>query len=239
MACRLVFAAAAFCAALCAVPACSSSTPASPAPSPAGEPDASTLTEETDAGADAPAPEDACGPVPKSKCKSKNAGNTGSVVRGIARFDASRFAGSSKKPKLQIWMHHTFILYDDEAKLGGHPHAYKTVDVDLAKGEARFAIDMCELGRAMWSEENCGPFNLVLMLDEDGDNDPDNGQTAVIPTKGELVKMTQVEISCHKPSPCIEVTLDCTNGEACTTFEPVKSCACAKDACTSESKFCK
>jgi hypothetical protein len=126
-----------------------------------------------------------------------------------------------------------------ESSQGGHPHAYKTFVVkDVAKGEVSFALDMCELGTAMYSEENCG-FNLVVMLDEDGSNDPDaNGTTAMIPQNGELVKMTPIDVSCHKPSPCMTIQADCAGGDSCTTFAALKVCKCGAQTCTSDDTIC-
>jgi hypothetical protein len=132
------------------------------------------------------------------------------------------------------------VLQTSEAKQGGHPHAWASFpDVDTVKGEARFSIDLCELGPAMWSEENCG-FNLVVMIDQNGSNDPDaDGITALVPDKGELVKMVPLDISCRKPSTCLQITADCTDGDTCTTYTPPKTCACAADSCKSPSAFCK
>lgn len=195
-----------------------------------------------DAGADPPPADaapatDACGAVPKSQCKPAN---PGSVVRGVVRFDPAHYAGKNVKPVLRVFLHHQFVLQASEAKQGGHPHAFDSfTNVDMEKGEARFTIDLCELGTAMWSEENCG-FNLVAMLDEDGSNDPYKiGQTAFLPQKGELVGMTPLEISCHKPSSCLEIKADCDGGDTCTTYTPITKCACAADSCPSDDAICK
>jgi hypothetical protein len=229
--------------ALGGVVACSSSstpgTAAAPAPEPtsslpddAGDPPA---TEEKDASSEPSQPADACGTVPKSLCTPANAG---SVIRGIVKFDPAHYA-AKKAPSLVVFLHHQITVSAKESSQGGHPHAYKTVPVkDVAKGEASFAIDMCELGTAMYSEENCG-FNLVVMLDEDGSNDPDaNGATAMIAQKGELVKMTPIDISCHKPSPCMTIAADCADGDTCTTFTALKACKCAAQTCTSDDTIC-
>ena len=108
------------------------------------------------------------------------------------------------KPKLRVFLHHQVISRADENKTGGHPHAWKSFDLDMEKGEARFTLDLCEFGVAMYSEENCG-FNLVVMIDDAGLNDPDKkGATALVPRAGKLVKMTPLEVSCHASSPCFE-----------------------------------
>lgn len=180
-------------------------------------------------------PADACGAVPKSQC---TPANPGSVIRGIVKFDPKRYAGK-KAPTLVLYLHHQIVVSPREAAQGGHPHAYKKVEVkDVTKGEAPFSLDLCEFGTAMYSEENCG-FNLVAMLDEDGGNDPDNGATSMIPRKGQLVKMTPLDISCHKPSPCLTIQADCVDGDACTTFSPLKACKCsAQQKCPSDDKVC-
>lgn len=213
--------------------ACSSSSSETPAPAPAETTDAAPVDPPDAAPADPP--EDACGPVAKSKCKPAN---PGSVVRGIVKFDPAHFAGK-KNPVLRVFLHHQYLLLDREAKQGGHPHAYTTVDVDATKGEARFTLDLCLFGTAMWSEENCG-FNLVAMLDEDGSNDADKvGSSAFLPQKGELVGMLPLEISCHKPSQCVTIDAKCADGESCTTFTGIKKCACAATSCPSDDAICK
>ena len=76
-----------------------------------------------------------------------------------------------------------FVLFKNEKLSGGHPHAFAYLkDVDVSAGAAPFSIDLCELGVAMWSEENCG-VNLVAILDETGDNDP-NGSALRIRAAG-------------------------------------------------------
>ena len=226
--------------AMVGIVACSSASTAATDVTPAAPPtdsktdDAGTApVDEQDAGA--PAPADACGAVPKSLC---TPANPGSVIRGIVKFDPAHYAGKPA-PKLVVFLHHQFTVTAKEATLGGHPHAYRTFDVkDVSKGEAAFALDMCELGTAMYSEENCG-FNLVAILDEDGKNDPDTyGQTAMIARKGQLVKMTPVDVSCHKPSPCLTIQADCLDGDTCTTYTALKECKCAAQNCTSDDTIC-
>ena len=218
--------------------ACSSSSePASPPPPATETPDAGTPTEDADAAPLTP-PDDACGrgaDIPKSKCKPAN---PGSVIRGIVKFDPAHFAGK-KNPVLRVFLHHQYILLERESKQGGHPHAFTSVDVDATKGEARFTLDLCLFGTAMWSEENCG-FNLVAMLDEDGTNDADKlGSSAFLPQKGELVGMSPIDVSCHKPSPCVTIEAKCADGESCTTFTGLRKCACASSSCPSDDAICK
>jgi hypothetical protein len=226
--------------ALAGAVACSSAS--APTQAAAPEPPAATddggatpPADEADASTPPAAPADACGAVPKSQC---TPANPGSVVRGVVKFDPAHFAGKPA-PKLVVFMHHQITVTAKEATLGGHPHAYKSFDVkDVSKGEATFALDMCELGTAMYSEENCG-FNIVVMLDEDGKNDPDtNGELAMIPRKGELVKMMPIDVSCHTPSPCMTITADCLDGDTCTTYTPLTACKCGAQSCTSDNTIC-
>jgi hypothetical protein len=220
-----------------ATAACSSSSGTTHDAPPADAGTTQDPTDTPDAGdADSAPPMDACGAIAKSKCKPAN---EGSVVRGIVKFDPAHFAGKPA-PVLRVFMHHQYVLQASEGKQGGHPHAWDSFsNVDVAKGEARFKLDMCELGTAMWSEENCG-FNIVVMLDENGDNDPNKGGLpALMPQKGELVAMVPLDISCHKPSPCLEIEAKCADGEACTTYTPITKCACAADKCPSQDSICK
>ncbi len=175
-------------------------------------------------------------PVPTSKCTQQN---PASVIRGVVTFDPTHFA-DGQSVNLGLFLFHQWTMDPSEAAIGGHPHAYKYVkNVDVTSGQLQFDIDLCELGIAMYSEENCG-FNLVVMLDENGDNNPNNGEGALTPTKGELVKLTPLAVSCHGDSQCLSVTADCTGGTACTTYTPItmSSCVCAANACPSESVIC-
>lgn len=178
-----------------------------------------------------------CADAPKSKCAPAN---PGSVIRGVATIDPNHYAPGAKV-NLGIFLYHQWVMDSSEATNGGHPHAYKYVkNVDVTTGQVPFVLDMCELGVAMYSEENCG-FNLVVMFDENGDNNPDvSGQAALVPTKGELVKMTPVDVSCHGDSQCLGITADCVDGKACTTYTPIamSACKCAANACPSQSVIC-
>lgn len=127
-----------------------------------------------------------------------------------------------------------------EARLGGHPHAYKYLRrVDTTAGAVPFSIDLCQLGTAMYSEENRG-FNLVVMLDLDGSNDPNKGSAAMTPQVGEAIAMKPIDISCRTASPCLDLELKCTDGEACTTFTPtlLAECKCGTSSCPTDDKLC-
>src|SRR5262249_34964341 len=147
-----------------------------------------------------------CDPPGKSGCN-----NTGSIVRGTARFDPAHFEPGTA-PVLRVSLRHSFTLLAGEEKIGGRLHAYKNVPLtNLSAGSQAFELDMCMFGEAMWSEEN-GTFHLVLMLDENGNNNLDQATTntqaitMATPDAGELVKMVDVDVSCTAPSPCLDVT---------------------------------
>lgn len=178
-----------------------------------------------------------CAPTPPSKC---TPAEPGSVVRGVITFDPTHFP-AGENVNLAIFLFHQWVLDPSEAQTGGHAHAYKYVKgVDVTTGQLTFDIDLCEIGPAMYSEENC-TFNLVVMLDETGKNNPDvYGASSVVVSKGELVKMTPLSISCHGDSQCLPITADCSTGLTCTTYTPISmsSCICAADSCPSQSTIC-
>ncbi|MGZ3418457.1 MAG: hypothetical protein ACXVEE_11365 [Polyangiales bacterium] len=218
----------------CSSPSASSSSPATTEPEDSGVADvAPEAAEET-------APTSACAAPPKkSGCD-----NESSWIRGVAHFDASHFMAGTK-PVLRVALRHGFALYKGEETIGGRLHEWKSFPIaDATKGEVAFAIDMCGEGTAMWSEEN-GAFNLALIVDEDGNNDIDDATTndeAIqkgIPGATELAKLVKVDVSCHAPTACLDVALDCTGGVACTTVEPLTSCTKKTPGCESDSAFCK
>ncbi len=185
------------------------------------------------------APADKCAKPPsKSSC-----GNDSSWVRGTVKFDPSHYkAGSS--PVLRITLRHGFALIKGEENIGGRLHAYDSIPIkDVSKGEIAFALDMCQLGTAMWSEEN-GSFNLIAILDENGNNDLDKATsnedaiTIGTPDKGELVKLVPVDVSCHAASACLELTADCADGASCTTVTPITSCKKKTPSCKSDDAYC-
>jgi hypothetical protein len=178
-----------------------------------------------------------CATAPASKC---SPAAPGSVVRGALTFDASHFS-AGQNVNLAIFLFHQWTVDSSEAVTGGHPHAYKYVkNVDVSTGQLTFDIDLCELGPAMYSEENCG-FNLVVMLDDTQKNNPDvYGPNAFLPRQGELVKLTQLNVSCMGDSQCLTISADCTAGQACTTYTPItmSSCVCSTQHCPSTSVVC-
>lgn len=191
-----------------------------------------------DAGARKDASAYTCDPPPNSKCKESN---PGSVVRGVIRFDPGRI-GDVTKSGVALFLRHPWTLRKGENTIGGRLHANVYLkDQDLTTGSIPFTIDMCEYGTAMWSEEN-GDFNLVAILDYNGDNNIDTTTLGEIPaqtpTMGELTGMTQVRVSCHADSPCVTIQADCDKGAECTTFTPFTKVKCDPNTCPSDDSFC-
>jgi hypothetical protein len=190
----------------------------------------------------APAP-DKCGTQPSasaSKCTKKD---PASILRGIAHFDPKAYAAGGPDaggaaPQLSIFLNHRQYAERDEWQQGGHPHAFKFIaSPDVTKGEIPFEIDMCELGTAMWTEDDCD-FNLVLILDKNGNNTADPISINMVPDQGELSKMTVVQFHCGGTSACLDVTLDCANGQACVTYDSPGACKCAAKSCDSDAITC-
>lgn len=183
---------------------------------------------------------DTCGAGAPSKCRPANAA---SVLRGIAHFDPAKFSGGpdggDAVPRLAIFLAHRQYAQIPEHALGGHPHADKIMEnIDVTKGEIHFAIDLCEHGVAMWTEDNCD-FNLILILDKNGNNGPDLTSINMVPDKGELSKMTTVQFSCRGTSACMDINLDCADGQRCVNYDTPSTCACAAESCNSDSVTCR
>jgi hypothetical protein len=222
--------------------ACSSSSPAATTAPPAGDdgpPPPAPPPAGDDAGADAAPTTDACEKAPMaSSCSVAS-----SWVRGIVKFDPAHYAAGAA-PILRVSLRHGFALFKGEEAIGGRLHAYDSVPVkDVSKGEIAFALDMCQLGTAMWSEEN-GTFNVVAILDENGNNDLDKATsntdaiTIGTPDKNELVKIMPVDVSCHAASACLAITADCKDGATCTTIQPITSCKKKTPGCKSDDSYC-
>ncbi|CAN5559452.1 hypothetical protein BH09MYX1_BH09MYX1_14340 [soil metagenome] len=218
---------------LLALAGCSSSSPATPAPDAGLGNDAAT----GDAASDSSAL--VCDPPPKaSKC-----GIEGSWIRGVVHFDPTHYAAGAK-PILRLTLRHKFVLVDGEENVGGRLHVFSSTKItDWSTGTLPFALDMCSLGTAMWSEEN-GTFNLIASIDENANNNlalATSNETAVEIAKidpGELTKMVDVDVSCNAPPSCLDIKLDCSDGTKCTTITPMVSCAKRAPGCTSDDEFC-
>lgn len=120
---------------------------------------------------------------------------------------------------------------------GGHPHWMWTFeDVDLSE-PYDFEVDMCDGNAIMWSEENCA-YNLIAILDENGNNGLPNRRQAV-PDIGEAAAMIVMDLSCHADGPtCVDMALSCTDGRSCVTFEAPEACDCAAESCDSQVAIC-
>lgn len=179
----------------------------------------------------------ACAAPKKSGC-----GLEGSWITGVAHFDPAKVKNATTS-RLRVALRHGFSLIAGEEKVGGRLHAYSSFKVDVAKGEVAFSVDMCDLGTAMWSEEN-GAFHLVLFIDENGNNDLDtasSNEDAIViatPDSTEIQAMVDVTVSCHTGAQCLDVKLDCT-GPSCLTIAPIKDCKKTTPGCKSADSFCK
>jgi hypothetical protein len=160
-----------------------------------------------------------------------------------ARFDPSHYAAGAK-PILRLTLRHKFTLVPGEENIGGRLHMFSSIKLtDWSSGVVPFAIDMCSLGTAMWSEEN-GTFNLIASIDENANNNlalaTSNEDAITIATidPGELTKRVDVDVSCNAAPACLDIKLDCTEGSKCTTITPMASCAKKNPGCTSDDAFC-
>jgi hypothetical protein len=99
---------------------------------------------------------------------------------------------------------------------GGYPHVGTVVeDVDFADGPVTFELDMCP-GGEMWTDE-WGPYNLIAILDTNGNN---TASTVKAPDQGEpSTRYFPVELLAGAESQCFTLTLDCTSGKDCISFE--------------------
>ena len=139
-------------------------------------------------------------------------GNPNSVVRGTATLAVD---GGPTVGNLLVLLNHEYLGGGAD---GGVPHTgVYWENVELANGPVPFEVDMCSNGE-MWSEENC-EFVLHVTLDLDADNTIDPGE----PTG----TTTALFLSCSAETPCLDITLDCTDGVACTAFADPPICGCA------------
>jgi hypothetical protein len=185
----------------------------------AGATDAGTEDAGTDAGV-------SCPPVSVSVC-----GKTASLIRGVARLDPDVTPPAGAAGTLVIALTHRAL---GETQTGGVFHSMITFpDVDLAAGPVPFSIDMCQ-GGEMWSEEN-GGFNLIAILDTNGNNQQFD---SLQPDPGEAAMRGELEISCHMPSPCLDVELNCVTGAGCVAFSEPPGCGCSQPACNSPINAC-
>lgn len=214
--------------------ACSGAPPAADAG--VEVPDAAV--EEVDAGVDAGLPTPVCAPATStSRC------GESAIIRGVAHFDPTRVP-TGVQPVLRLALRHSFAILLGEDEIGGRLHMYKSVPVtSVASGAVAFELDLCALGTAMWSEEN-GPFHVIGILDFNKNNNLDRAMSNADAFSmshsdmGEPAGVTDVNVSCHQPSSCVSLQLDCVTGTACTTITPITSCTKQTPSCPSDDTFC-
>jgi hypothetical protein len=195
-----------------------------------------------DAGAPDAGQPDAGPPVCGAATITSSCGDS-ALVRGVAHFDPARVPDGGV-PVLRLALRHSFVLLGGEEQIGGRLHANISVPVtDVASGSVPFAIDMCLYGTAMWSEEN-GAFHLIGILDLNGNNDLDQAQSndeAIAMGHADYYEpagMLDLSISCHQPSPCVSLPLDCIDGTNCTLVTPLNACTKTTPSCPSDDSFC-
>jgi hypothetical protein len=169
-----------------------------------------------------------CSAPPASSCN-----KTGSIVRGQVSL-APGLQPTSTAGSLSISLSHYRL---GNGSSGGVPHAgIQMPNVDLAQGPVEFALDMCT-GGEMWSEDNC-EFNVIAILDTNGNNAVNGFDTNFLPDPGEAAGRSLVGVSCAGESPCIEVELGCKDGAACTAFADPGACKCTQPSCASPITTC-
>src|SRR4029079_12834579 len=102
--------------------------------------------------------------------------------------------------------------WNEHGELGGEVKSSVLYeDVDLEDGKPfPFEIDMCDGAfGAMWSEDACG-YNLLLLLDKNGNATPVN----ILPDENEPAHRGEnLEISCEGDGQCLgTILLDCRRG---------------------------
>lgn len=143
-------------------------------------------------------------PVTQSAC-----GNPNSIVRGTATLPD----GAPSSGTLLVALTHQYL---GDGASGGIYHISTTIPaVDFSAGPVPFELDMCA-GGEMWSEENC-EFQISVALDAN-----DNG----VIDAGDPTGKQFVFVSCTGDNPCLELSLDCTDGTSCVAFPDPGYCAC-------------
>ena len=180
------------------------------------------------------APPGATAPEKLSECEEPTIAslcdNAASLVQGLVTLPEGEASGD-----LVLAMMHR---RHGSPEAGGHPHWFwQFDDVSLSSSEPLpFTIDMCEGNAEMWSEENC-EYNLVALLDADGDNGW--GAARAVPDPGEPSAVATFDLSCHAEGPtCVQLELGCTDGAACVLYESPGACECAEESCPSEAGLC-
>lgn len=188
---------------------------------------ADTAADDNDETPDDESPDTPVGPPPpecdlevESACN-----NDASIVQGQVRLGDGM---TETKGDLYLALNHESYA----GSIGGGYHIFDIIrDVDLSE-PVPFALDMCE-GGAMWSDMNCS-YTLIAILDLDGDQSADDS----LPDPGEPTgRATHITLSCMGDSPCVDIVLDCTDGESCASFSD-EACACDNQGCSSIATIC-
>jgi hypothetical protein len=154
-----------------------------------------------------PAPPITCDPPAGSAC-----GDEAAVVRAVV----SAGLEGPTSGDLVIYLTHLDLGQESD---GGYYHTSVVYPaVELADGPLPIAVDMCE-GGEMWPTDY-GAYNLVAILDRDGDNDPAGFASNRLPDAGEpSARVSPVELNEGGESPCFDaVVLDCLDGPDCVAY---------------------
>ncbi len=167
-----------------------------------------------------------CEAPPVSAC-----GNEASWVQGTVRLSPDLVDAPTTGDIVVVLSHQ--MLGGGEN--GGFFHTSVIVeDADLTGDPVPFQLDMCA-GGSMWSEENCG-YNLLVRLDTNGDHDDGLNQ---VPDEGEpATRFTDIDVSCSSTAHCLDVVLDCVDGQSCVSFTETGTCFCGEPSCGSEFVTC-
>ena len=106
-----------------------------------------------------------------------------------------------------------------QEKQGGYYHYSQTAKgTDFADGPVLMEIDMCD-GGEMWSVEY-GDYNLVAILDQDGNNQPAGFDSDRTPDEGEpSARVSPVTFTQGAESQCFDdIVLDCLDGKNCAAY---------------------
>lgn len=158
---------------------------------------------------DAPASTEA---VTCARARDSVCSDDGAAVRGVA------YAGAEGPTTGDLVVYLTHVELGEEADGGFYHTSVVYEDVDLASGPKKFQVDMCE-GGEMWAAEY-GDYNLLVILDQDGDNEPASFDSDRTPDPGEpSARVSPITLDPGQKSPCFDdVVLDCMDGKDCTAY---------------------
>jgi hypothetical protein len=132
-------------------------------------------------------------------------GDESSVVQGHVRLAEGI---TPNQGDLFVALNHEIY----EGPFGGGYHISTVISNANLSEPVPFVLDMCENG-VMWTEEN-GPYTLIAILDQNGNQDSAN----MLADAGEPAgRLANLQLSCSHDPLCLDLELDCT-GEDCTAF---------------------